>query len=67
MVEPQDAGLLENEAAKILCGAHGMPAPTISWFRVEGTSTQKETIILLIGMWDCYDNRGDPSSDPVEQ
>lgn len=48
MVEPQDVGLLEHEAAKILCGAHGIPAPTISWFRVEGTIILRKNHYIII-------------------
>lgn len=36
IVEPQDAALLENYPASIPCQVHGMPPPSVRWFRMDG-------------------------------
>lgn len=43
--EPTDVQLLENQAVTIPCQVHGMPVPTLRWFRLEGDKTILQTIL----------------------
>lgn len=56
--EPTDVQLLENQAVTIPCQVHGMPIPTLRWFRLEGNIRLlfKQNILPHIHLSDLGEN-----------